>query len=336
MSDSASDDKPAEKSCSSKTKIKVDPSINDSPKKKRHVIKGNNIKQVGSSEKSKSSPLTKSFDFIGRLSKKGRTKTKNQLPLNESYVGPESTDRVEKAKCGDPESSAVVAVRVQQASPCSSSHVRSTDLNTKDDVISLKTDTLTTDSKPNKKGKKKGRSKKKETVKSHVLTEYYPVRRSSRKSKAMIEKEQTESIIEAIKNKKEDGLAIKEFKEKGRGVVAKRAFKKGTFVVEYAGELIDWNEAKRREEDYSKDSSVGCYMYYFVYNNTNYCVDATTESGRLGRLLNHSRKNPNCKTKLIPMPGIEEDKTLPRLIIIAKRDIGAGEELTYDYVTERL
>lgn len=49
-----------------------------------------------------------------------------------------------------------------------------------------------------------------------------------------------------------------------------RSFKKGAFIVEYAGELIDWTEAKQREEEYSKDSSVGCYMYYFVYNNTNY------------------------------------------------------------------
>lgn len=31
------------------------------------------------------------------------------------------------------------------------------------------------------------------------------------------------------------------------------------------------------------------------------------------------------------MPGAEEEKGRPRLIIIAKRDIGAGEELTYDY-----
>lgn len=53
-------------------------------------------------------------------------------------------------------------------------------------------------------------------------------------------------------------------------------------------------------------------------------VDATRETNRLGRLINHS-KCGNCQTKLHDIDGV------PHLILIASRDIAAGEELLYDY-----
>ena len=53
-------------------------------------------------------------------------------------------------------------------------------------------------------------------------------------------------------------------------------------------------------------------------------VDATQETNRLGRLINHS-KCGNCQTKLHDIDGV------PHLILIATRDIAAGEELLYDY-----
>jgi histone-lysine N-methyltransferase SETD8 len=53
-------------------------------------------------------------------------------------------------------------------------------------------------------------------------------------------------------------------------------------------------------------------------------VDATEESGRIGRLINHSR-NGNLMTKVVEVKGT------PRLIFIAKRDVDEDEELTYDY-----
>lgn len=55
-----------------------------------------------------------------------------------------------------------------------------------------------------------------------------------------------------------------------------------------------------------------------------YSIDATKESGRLGRLVNHS-KCGNCQTRL---HAIGET---PHLILVASRDIKAGEELLYDY-----
>ncbi len=56
-----------------------------------------------------------------------------------------------------------------------------------------------------------------------------------------------------------------------------------------------------------------------------FSVDATAESGRLGRLLNHSKANANCCTKVV---GIGNR---PYLILVAARDVDVGEELLYDY-----
>jgi len=57
---------------------------------------------------------------------------------------------------------------------------------------------------------------------------------------------------------------------KGRGVVAKRIFYKGEYVVEYAGELVDRVEANDREAAYAADRKLGCYMYYFNYKDRGY------------------------------------------------------------------
>ena len=59
------------------------------------------------------------------------------------------------------------------------------------------------------------------------------------------------------------------FEGKGRGVVATKKFQQGDFVVEYAGDLVDLNTAKKLEEKYSK-SDVGCYMYYFSFQGKTY------------------------------------------------------------------
>ncbi|ELK26303.1 N-lysine methyltransferase SETD8 [Myotis davidii] len=111
---------------------------------------------------------------------------------------------------------------------------------------------------------------------------------------------------------------------KGRGVIATKQFSRGDFVVEYHGDLIEITDAKKREALYAQDPSTGCYMYYFQYLSKTYCVDATRETNRLGRLINHS-KCGNCQTKLHDIDGV------PHLILIASRDIEAGEELLYDY-----
>ncbi|XP_076843280.1 lysine methyltransferase 5Ab [Brachyhypopomus gauderio] len=156
------------------------------------------------------------------------------------------------------------------------------------------------------------------------VTDYYPIRRSSRKSKAELKCEEQQRIDDLITSNVEDGLKVRYVEGKGRGVFADREFHKGQFVVEYHGDLLEMDDAKNREAQYAQDPTKGCYMYYFRYLNNNYCVDATKESDRLGRLINHS-KNGNCQTK------VHNIKDVPHLILVASRDIKVEEELLYDY-----
>lgn len=101
--------------------------------------------------------------------------------------------------------------------------------------------------------------------KSTQMTDFFPIRRSVRKTKRAVEQETRRQIELALEKQYEDGLVVKVFKDKGRGICANRPFRRGEFVVEYIGELIEQNEADRREEIYAKDSKLGCYMYYFKH-----------------------------------------------------------------------
>jgi len=56
-----------------------------------------------------------------------------------------------------------------------------------------------------------------------------------------------------------------------------------------------------------------------------FSIDATLESGKLGRLLNHSKTQQNCHTKNVDVKG------RPYLILVASRKISEDEELLYDY-----
>ncbi|XP_074410277.1 N-lysine methyltransferase KMT5A [Zonotrichia albicollis] len=174
------------------------------------------------------------------------------------------------------------------------------------------------------KAKRGSRKKTQGRTPNRKVTDYYPVRRSSRKSKSELETEERRKIDELITSGKEEGMKIDYIDGKGRGVIATKHFNRGEFVVEYHGDLIEITDAKKREAVYAQDPSTGCYMYYFQYLSKTYCVDATKETNRLGRLINHS-KCGNCQTKLHDIDGV------PHLILIASRDIKAGEELLYDY-----
>uniref|UniRef100_A0A3Q0QXH3 [histone H4]-lysine(20) N-methyltransferase n=1 Tax=Amphilophus citrinellus TaxID=61819 RepID=A0A3Q0QXH3_AMPCI len=156
------------------------------------------------------------------------------------------------------------------------------------------------------------------------VTDYFPIRRSNRKTKMELKSEQHRHLDDLIKNGTEEGMQVKHIEGKGRGVFSVSGFKKGDFVVEYHGDLLDLAEAKIREAQYAEDPQMGCYMYYFQYQSKTYCVDATKETSRLGRLINHS-KTGNCQTRLHPIDGT------PHLILVASRDIKADEELLYDY-----
>ncbi|KAL1244180.1 N-lysine methyltransferase KMT5A [Trichinella spiralis] len=169
----------------------------------------------------------------------------------------------------------------------------------------------------------------KNSCNSRQITEFFTVRKSGRKTASELQEEKFDKLKKAILSVCQDGLEVCEFPVKGRGVIATKKFYRDDFVVEYRGELIDSTEAQRRERDYQNSSQVGCYMYYFSYKGKRYCVDATPESSHFGRLLNHSAKDPNVKSKIV---NIDDN---PRIIFVAKRDVEIGEELLYDYGDRR-
>ena len=154
-----------------------------------------------------------------------------------------------------------------------------------------------------------------------------PLRRSTRKNPDTRRREKQE-VLETKLQVTDDalhGLQIETIPEKGRAVVASRSFLKGEFVVEYDGLLLDMGTASLMESSYSMDLTKGSFMFYFHEGEQQYCIDATEESGRYGRLINHSKKNPNISPKVVML------NTTPRLIFLAKFEIMPGQELLYDY-----
>jgi SET domain-containing protein len=101
----------------------------------------------------------------------------------------------------------------------------------------------------------------------------------------------------------------------GTGVYARQAIKKGTRIIEYLGERISHAEADRRYEMKGDDDG---HTFLFIAS-TRTVIDAGIR-GNEARFINH-HCHPNCETV------IENS----RVFIEATRNIGAGEELGYDY-----
>ncbi|PIC42089.1 hypothetical protein B9Z55_009278 [Caenorhabditis nigoni] len=172
---------------------------------------------------------------------------------------------------------------------------------------------------------KKSSKAKKPVVASHKITEFFHVRRSTRKTGKQIKLEAHENLRDLVLNKSNEAiLEIYLDAVKGRGIKTTVNFSKGDFVLEYIGNMMEYSEAKTVEEAYSHEE-VGSYMYFFEHKNKKWCIDATAESPFKGRLINHSVLRPNLKTKVVEIDGRHH------LIFVALREIEVGEELLYDY-----
>ena len=95
----------------------------------------------------------------------------------------------------------------------------------------------------------------------------------------------------------------------GLGLFAAVPIAKGDLVIEYTGETINEEEANRRG---------GKYLFELNEKRT---IDGTDRKN-IARYINHSCR-PNC------YPEMNASET--RVFIYAKRNIKAGEELTYHY-----
>jgi hypothetical protein len=97
----------------------------------------------------------------------------------------------------------------------------------------------------------------------------------------------------------------------GKGIFASTEIPKSAKIMDINGDMIDGNECERREEE---EENV-----YIFWNGDDQYID-TAKTSKI-RYINHDC-NYNC--------DIEENEN-NGLMLVAARDIKAGEELTIDY-----
>ncbi len=109
----------------------------------------------------------------------------------------------------------------------------------------------------------------------------------------------------------------------GKGLFTTKPIKKGSKVIEYRGEVINWKEYERRV---AKDEDG--YLFHF---NNNYCLDAFNTPQYKARYANDAEG-------LSKIPGLTNNSEYEvegkKCFIIATKDIKAGEEIFVSYTEE--
>ncbi len=121
-------------------------------------------------------------------------------------------------------------------------------------------------------------------------------------------------------------LKVYRTQNKQYGVQTLQDIPKGSYVIDYAGEVLDVNEARRRvalkgtmENNYLL-SVKEKYGTKFIRTD----IDAA-QFGNVSRFINHS-----CDPNLLLHP-VRVETVIPRLALFAKIDIASGAELSFDY-----
>ncbi|XP_041800876.1 N-lysine methyltransferase KMT5A-A-like [Chelmon rostratus] len=144
---------------------------------------------------------------------------------------------------------------------------------------------------------------------------------SGRRARLRPEAEAAQFILSGVDK---PGLKVQWVSDcKGRGVFACAPIEKGSFVVEYRGELISQHERDKRQKKYTEKQNA--FLFDFEWNSSTWCIDASREDGSLGRLVNDAHKSPNCKMKKLTVQG------KPHLCLFAIENIQADSEITYNY-----
>ncbi|XP_044729740.1 histone-lysine N-methyltransferase NSD2-like [Chrysoperla carnea] len=118
---------------------------------------------------------------------------------------------------------------------------------------------------------------------------------------------------------------------RGWGLKTMEFIKKGQFVIEYVGELINDYEYKRRIHEQQQKQKQNKFIssndnYYFLIIDKDRILDAGPK-GNVARFMNHSC-DPNCETQKWTVNGTT------RVGLFALQDIEANTELTFNYNLE--
>ncbi|XP_036376492.1 uncharacterized protein LOC118772334 [Megalops cyprinoides] len=148
--------------------------------------------------------------------------------------------------------------------------------------------------------------------------------------------ESDEVILKSVSRQKWKGLAIKDFVEKGLGVVATRPFSKGDIVCDYHGKVITADKGRAMMQDLDE---VG-HLFFFKSGQRNLCIDAQTfpcechpNADTVGRRIKHSSKRANLKPLRCVLKVDGEDTDV--ILFKALKDIRVDEELKFDYGVNR-
>ena len=115
---------------------------------------------------------------------------------------------------------------------------------------------------------------------------------------------------------------------KGLGVRTLESIPKHHFITEYAGEIISYEEAKKRT---AMNTSISKPNYLFVLKEhiSNGSILKThidaSNYGNVARFMNHS-----CDPNMVMFP-VRHNCPVPTLSLFASRNIEAKEELTFSY-----
>lgn len=122
-------------------------------------------------------------------------------------------------------------------------------------------------------------------------------------------------------------LLIQKTRNKGYGVFAGIYFPEGSYICEYAGEVIGHVEAQKRLVDPECTKYLMLVREHWENTVMETYVDAF-KFGNIGRYLNHSC-DPNCV--VIP---VRIGRLIPMLCFFTCKPVAIGEELTYFYCPE--
>jgi len=117
-------------------------------------------------------------------------------------------------------------------------------------------------------------------------------------------------------------IQVRRSKIHGTGVFAKKALKKGEFIIEYGGLLRTHEEV---DGAYDGEDETG-HTFLFTLNE-DFVIDGNLNAND-ARWINHSC-DPNCESSHVE--DASGDPAKDRIIIEALRDIQLGEELSYNY-----